>query len=48
MLLAMGFDEVTASSAIRVSMGPTTTEAEVMAFADAWIERYRRRASRAA
>ena len=47
-LLAMGFDEVTASSAIRVSMGPTTTEAEVMAFADAWIDRYRRRTSRAA
>jgi cysteine desulfurase len=47
-LLAMGFDEVTASSAIRVSMGPTTTEAEVMAFADAWIEHYRRRRERAA
>jgi len=47
-LLAMGFDEVTASSAIRVSMGPTTTEAEVMAFADAWIGQYRRRRERAA
>ena len=47
-LLAMGFDEETASSAIRVSMGPTTTEAEVMAFADAWIEACRRRKSRAA
>ncbi|MEM7743948.1 MAG: cysteine desulfurase family protein [Pseudomonadota bacterium] len=47
-LLAMGFDEVTASSAIRVSMGPTTTEAEVMAFAETWIEAYRRRESRAA
>ncbi len=47
-LLAMGFDEVTASSAIRVSMGPTTTEAEVMAFADAWKEAYRRRKARAA
>ena len=47
-LLAMGFDEATASSAIRVSMGPVTTEAEVMAFADAWIDRYRRRSSRAA
>ena len=47
-LLAMGFDEVTASSAIRVSMGPATTEAEAMAFADAWIDRYRRRNSRAA
>ena len=47
-LLAMGFDEETASSAIRVSMGPTTTEAEVMGFADTWIEHYRRRKQRAA
>ena len=47
-LLAMGFDEITASSAIRVSMGPTTTEAEVMAFADAWKDAYRRRKARAA
>lgn len=47
-LLAMGFDAVTASSAIRVSLGPTTTEAEVMGFADAWIEHYRRRRERAA
>lgn len=47
-LLAMGFDETTASSAIRVSMGPTTAEAEVMAFADAWIDHYRRRRDRAA
>jgi cysteine desulfurase len=47
-LLAMGFDSVTASSALRVSLGPTTTEAEVMAFADAWIDRCRRRNSRAA
>ncbi len=47
-LLAMGFDEVTASSAIRVSLGPTTTEAEVMAFADAWVEQYHRRKERAA
>ena len=47
-LLAMGYDDVTASSAIRVSMGPTTTEAEVMAFADTWIDHYRRRKARAA
>ncbi len=47
-LMAMGFDEITASSAIRVSMGPTTTEAEVMAFADAWKDAYRRRKARAA
>ena len=47
-LLAMGFDAETAASAIRVSIGPTTTEAEVMAFADSWIEYYRRRKARAA
>jgi cysteine desulfurase len=47
-LLAMGFDEETASSAIRVSMGPTTTEAEIAAFADAWIDHYQRRKRRAA
>ena len=47
-LLAMGFDEITASSAIRVSMGPTTTEAEVMAFADSWIAAYQRMKARAA
>jgi cysteine desulfurase len=47
-LLAMGFGEETAASAIRVSMGPAMTEAEVMGFADAWIEHYRRRNVRAA
>ncbi|MDH3667048.1 MAG: aminotransferase class V-fold PLP-dependent enzyme [Paracoccaceae bacterium] len=47
-LLAMGFDEETASSAIRVSMGPTTTQAEVMGFAETWIDNYRRRKERAA
>jgi cysteine desulfurase len=47
-LLAMGFDEATAASAIRVSTGPTTTQAEVTAFADRWIENYRRRKQRAA
>jgi cysteine desulfurase len=47
-LLAMGFDEETAASAIRISMGPTTTEAEVAGFADRWIEHYRRRRQRAA
>lgn len=47
-LLAMGFDEVTASSAIRVSLGPTNTEAEVLAFAEAWTAAYRRRSVKAA
>ena len=45
-LMGMGFDEETAGSAIRVSMGVTTTEAEVMAFADAWEAAYKRWAAR--
>ena len=47
-LLAIGFDETTASSAIRVSLGPTNTEAEVRAFADAWEAAYTRWKARAA
>ncbi|MEM9811860.1 MAG: aminotransferase class V-fold PLP-dependent enzyme, partial [Pseudomonadota bacterium] len=47
-LRAMGFDAVTASSAIRVSIGPTTTEAELMAFADVWIKHHRRWRAKAA
>lgn len=47
-LLAMGFDEVTASSAVRVSLGPTTTESEATGIADAWISAYRRWKARAA
>ncbi len=35
-LRAMGFDEVTAASAVRVSLGPDTTKEEVLRFADAW------------
>ena len=47
-LLAMGLDARTASSALRVSLGPISTEAEVGLFADAWIDCCRRRNSRAA
>lgn len=47
-LRAMGYDETTAASAIRVSLGPTTTEAEIRAFVDCWTALYRRRAARAA
>ncbi|MGV6850004.1 MAG: cysteine desulfurase family protein [Marinibacterium sp.] len=35
-LAAMGYDDVAAGSAIRVSLGPTTTEDEVLRFAQAW------------
>ncbi len=47
-LRAMGLDERAAASAIRVSLGPTTTEAEVLAFAEAWgaaHDRFRKRAA---
>ncbi len=47
-LRAMGFDPQVAGSAIRVSIGPTTTEDEVMRFADAWGAAYRKRGQRAA
>ena len=45
-LRAMGFDEVAAASALRVSLGPDTTEEEVRRFVDAWAgeqERWRAR-----
>ena len=47
-LKAMGFDEVQASQAIRVSLGPGVTEEEVLRFADAWCAQYRKALSRAA
>lgn len=47
-LKAMGFDDDVATSAIRVSLGPTTTEAEVMAFAETWQTLHHRRRERAA
>ncbi len=47
-LRAMGFDDISAGSAIRVSIGPTTTEAQVMAFTDAWLAQYAKFKARAA
>jgi cysteine desulfurase len=47
-LAAMGLGPVAAASAIRVSIGPTTTRAEAMAFAAAWEKHYRRFRARAA
>ncbi len=47
-LLAMGVDELTASSTLRVSLGATTTKDEVMGFADTWLTEYRRHCERAA
>jgi cysteine desulfurase len=45
-LRAMGFGEAEAACALRVSLGPKTTEAEVMAFADAWLAARNRWAAR--
>jgi cysteine desulfurase len=47
-LRAMGLDPETAASAIRVSIGPTTTRDEVLAFAAAWERHYRRFRAKAA
>jgi cysteine desulfurase len=47
-LMAMGFDEIAAASAIRVSLGPETTEQEVLAFADAWRAQHEKFCARAA
>ncbi len=41
-LKAMGYDEITAGSAIRVSIGPRTTAEELESFADAWLTEYKR------
>lgn len=47
-LRAMGFDEATAMGAIRVSLGPDTTEDDVLRFAQAWSEKQKRFRARAA
>ena len=46
-LRAMGFDEMAAASALRVSLGPDTTEEQVLRFADAWTAQYRKARARA-
>lgn len=47
-LRAMGMDETAAASAIRVSIGPATTRAEIEGFARAWGAQRRRHLARAA
>ncbi|MBD0864310.1 MAG: aminotransferase class V-fold PLP-dependent enzyme [Rhodobacteraceae bacterium] len=47
-LTAIGYDAVTASSAVRVSLGPDTTEDDVLRFAKAWLEKEKRFRARAA
>ena len=47
-LKAMGFDEALAGQAIRISLGPTNTEEEVLRFAEVWSREYKRILSRIA
>ncbi|MGY6548801.1 MAG: cysteine desulfurase family protein [Roseinatronobacter sp.] len=47
-LASMGIDARTAAGAIRVSLGPETTEDDVLRFSAAWLKDYRRFEARAA
>ena len=47
-LSAMGFDDRDAASAIRVSLGPETTEEEILRFAESWAAQWERHRARAA
>ncbi|MFP7571534.1 cysteine desulfurase family protein [Marivita sp. S2033] len=47
-LTAMGYDEALAASAIRVSLGPETTEDEVGRFVETWLAKWEKHRARAA
>lgn len=47
-LTAMGYDEATAAGAIRVSLGPDTSEEDVLRFAQAWLAKEKKHRARAA
>ncbi|MDT8328335.1 MAG: aminotransferase class V-fold PLP-dependent enzyme [Roseovarius sp.] len=47
-LRAMGYDEAKASCAVRVSLGPETTEDEIMRFAESWLKRCQKHQGRMA
>ncbi|WP_306114399.1 MULTISPECIES: cysteine desulfurase family protein [unclassified Roseovarius] len=47
-LRAMGYDEEVARSAIRVSLGPETTEDEIYRFAETWLKQLDKHRARAA
>ncbi len=47
-LQAMGFDDVTAASAIRVSLGPTNTKNQIDSFVSAWAKSYTKFRAKAA
>ncbi|MFV0336486.1 MAG: cysteine desulfurase family protein [Tropicimonas sp.] len=46
-LRAMGYDEGAAGCALRVSIGPSTTQEDVLRFADAWDAQYRKMKAKA-
>ena len=47
-LRAMGLDDRTAEGALRVSLGPTTTEYDVLRFVEAWLAQEKKFRQRAA
>lgn len=47
-LKAMGLSDTEAEGALRVSLGPATTEDDVLRFADAWLKQERKHRQRAA
>ncbi|MFV0245650.1 MAG: cysteine desulfurase family protein [Qingshengfaniella sp.] len=47
-LKTMGYDDGQAGAALRISIGPDTTEDEVLRFVEAWEKSYRRHRARAA
>ncbi|WP_299686602.1 aminotransferase class V-fold PLP-dependent enzyme [uncultured Tateyamaria sp.] len=47
-LIAMGYSEADAASAVRVSLGLETTERDVLRFADVWAQKLKKHEARAA
>lgn len=47
-LMAYGYSDLQAASAIRVSIGPETTKDQLVAFADAWLSQRNKQRNRAA
>ena len=47
-LRAMGYDEAIGTSAIRVSLGPLTTQEEILRFVDSWAAAHKRYRAKAA
>ncbi|MEP2716246.1 cysteine desulfurase family protein [Pseudophaeobacter sp.] len=47
-LTAMGIDEETAQGALRVSLGPETTEDQVLRFTETWLQKHKKHRARVA